>query len=394
MSVRRVTLIGAGLTALGPLAMSLFTPAMPTVVGALDTTAAAIKIALSIYFAGFALAHLAVGPLSDALGRRRTAAAFMAIFVAASAVAMTTSDAAVLIAARFFQGVGAAAGITTSRALVRDLATGPKAARILNLIGLLLAVVPALGPLLGGILVETIGWRAIFAGMVVYGLGLLAVIVWLMRETVVADASRLRPRRILAAYAEVARAPEFLFAAVGVSATMAIIYTFPVLLPFLLMDRLGLSPVMFGLVAALQTTGYICGALVMRRLMARLTERGLTNIGMGLVAVGCCGVAALPLWPVLSIAVVMLPVALVAAGMAFVNPHMTGAAMAPFGHSAGTAAALLGFGQMGTAWIAGLITAALGDPMLGITGVVPALGLAGIVGILAYRWYVARKIAG
>ncbi len=84
MSERRVSLIGALLVAIGPVSMALFTPAMPEIVHAFGTTASAVKLTLSLYFAGFAFAQLICGPLSDGLGRKPVTFAFMAIYLAAS----------------------------------------------------------------------------------------------------------------------------------------------------------------------------------------------------------------------------------------------------------------------------------------------------------------------
>src|SRR5690242_959679 len=70
MSERRVSIICAMLTAIGPVSLSFFTPAMPQIVHAFSTTPAAVNMALSLYFAGFAFAQLICGPLSDGFGRR------------------------------------------------------------------------------------------------------------------------------------------------------------------------------------------------------------------------------------------------------------------------------------------------------------------------------------
>src|SRR5262245_14285819 len=92
MSERRVGLIGAMLTAIGPISMALFTPAMPEIVNAFGTTEAAVKLTLSLYFAGFAFAQLVCGPLSDGFGRKPVIVAFMAIYLVASLGALVAPD--------------------------------------------------------------------------------------------------------------------------------------------------------------------------------------------------------------------------------------------------------------------------------------------------------------
>src|SRR5690606_2781124 len=115
--------IGAMLVAVGPVSLALYTPAMPQIVEAFGTTESAVKMTLSLYFAGFAFSQLICGPLSDGLGRKPVTFAFMAIYAAASFIALLAPSVEMLIFARFLQGFGAAVGVAVSRALVRDLFT-------------------------------------------------------------------------------------------------------------------------------------------------------------------------------------------------------------------------------------------------------------------------------
>src|SRR5690606_30791872 len=155
--------------AIGPISMALYTPAMTEIVRAFDTTEAAVKMTLSIYFAGFAIAQLICGPLSDAFGRRPVVMGFMGIYAVASMIAVMAPTIELLILARFLQGIGAAVGVAVSRALVRDLFTREQSARIMNLIGVILSIGPAVSPTIGGLTMELAGWHAIFLLMLAFG---------------------------------------------------------------------------------------------------------------------------------------------------------------------------------------------------------------------------------
>ena len=207
MSERRVGLIGGLLTAIGPVSMALYTPAMPEIVAAFGTTEVLVKLSLTLYFGGFACAQLVAGPLSDALGRRPVTFAFMAVYAAASLAALAATSIEALIVARFVQGVGASAGIAISRAIVRDLYEGHRSARIMSLIGIILAVGPAAAPTIGGLVLVAAGWRAIFAVMAALGLVVVLVTATGLRETVVPDRRRLRPRALAGAYRTVLARP-------------------------------------------------------------------------------------------------------------------------------------------------------------------------------------------
>ena len=132
MTERRATLIGALLVAIGGMSMSLYTPAMPALVTSFATTIPTIKLSLTLYFAGFATAQLIVGPLSDAYGRRPAVLSFLAIYLAASLMAMAAPSVGWLLAGRLLQGIGASAGVAISRAIVRDRFTGQRSARIIT----------------------------------------------------------------------------------------------------------------------------------------------------------------------------------------------------------------------------------------------------------------------
>ncbi|MBL8583489.1 MAG: multidrug effflux MFS transporter [Rhizobiaceae bacterium] len=385
MSERRVSLIGALMVAVGPVSMALFTPAMPEIVHAFGTTEAAVKLTLSLYFAGFAFAQLVCGPLSDGFGRRPVTIAFMAIFLAASVMALLAPNIHVLIAARFLQGVGAAVGLSVSRALVRDLFTHESSARILNLIGIILAIGPAVSPTLGGVTMELFGWHSVFVLMLAMGLAVMLTAVFAMKETIIRDLGRIRPAALIRSYGSLLTSPYFMFSSLVVAGTAGAIYAQATVLPFVLIGRVGLTPTQFGIGMLAQTLSYLAGSLVARRLMGRVGAFALVPVGLVFVGIGATamGVSLRTIEP--SYLSVMGPVALFAFGIAFAMPAMMTAAMAPFPRNAGAASAMMGFLQMGTGLAGGLFCAVIGDPVVGLATVVPCLGAMAIVSWLLWR---------
>lgn len=385
MSERRVSLIGALLAVIGPVSMSVFTPAMPDLVTDFGTTEAMVKLTLSSYFAGFAITQLVCGPLSDAYGRRPVALAFMLIYVAASALAVAAPNVEALIAARFLQGVGAAVGLAVSRALVRDLFTGEASARIMNLIGVIMGIGPALAPTVGGLLLEVSGWQSIFLFMLVAGLFIFAAIKLWMVETVARDPARFRPRALFRSYRTLLRDRYFILASLAIGTGAGAIYTQATVLPFILMGRAGLTPAQFGLAMLLQSLPFFFGAVMFRALMARFSATALVPFGMVFMTAGflAMGVSLLVLEP--GLLSVMLPIACFAFGMSFVVPALSTATVAPFPHMAGAASALSSFVQMGSGFAGGTILAMLGDPVTGMAIVVPAMGLVAVCSWLAWR---------
>lgn len=385
MSERRVSLIGAMLVAVGPVSMALFTPAMPELVRAFGTTEAAVKMTLSLYFAGFAFAQLVCGPLSDGFGRKPVTVAFMAVYLVASLIALAAPTIEVLIAARFLQGVGAAVGVAISRAIVRDLFTNERSARIMNLIGLILGVGPAFAPTLGGVTMQLFGWQMIFVMMMVFGLVILVVTQFAMRETVQRDPSRIRPRALARSYRQLLGSGYFMTASMALSGAVGALYTQATVLPFILMNRLGLSPTEFGMGMLMQSGMFFLGSLVVRQLIPRHGAFRIVPVGIGFILLGSLATATLLRLMEPAFLSVMGPVAVYTFGIAFVMPAMSTASLAPFPHMAGAAASMSGFLQMGSGLAGGALAMLFGDPVLAMAVLVPAMGLTAAVSWLIWR---------
>ena len=376
MTERRATLIGALLVAIGGMSMSLYTPAMPALVTSFATTIPTIKLSLTLYFAGFATAQLIVGPLSDAYGRRPAVLAFLAIYLAASLMAMVAPSVGWLLAGRLLQGIGASAGVAISRAIVRDRFTGQRSARIMNAIGLIMAVGPALSPTIGGTILSFLGWHAIFVFMAAYGAVLMALIAATMPETAPGrDPSHFHALRLVRNYAAIAGDPRFLQPAIVIGCTIGTLYASATMLPFVLIGKVGLSPVAFGIGMIAQSGSYIAGSVATRLLMRRVSAEALVPYGILFTVAGGMLLAVLLRAAPPTYVSVMGPIGLIAFGIALVQPAATMRALAPFPHIAGSAAALLGFMQIGGGLAGGLAAAALHEPVRALATVIPAMTL-------------------
>lgn len=386
MSAARTSVIGAILVALGPVSMALYTPAMPELVSAFGTSESMIKLTLSLYFGGFAVAQLISGTLSDVLGRRRVTIIFMAIYLVGSLMSAFAPSVEFLIVGRLIQGAGASAGMTVSRAIVRDQFTGNQAAGIMNLMGMMLAVGPALAPSIGSVALGMFGWQSIFFLMVGFAAIACIAAYGFMEETTIPDRERGRIGPILAAYGEILTDIRFLSATLVIGGAVGALYTQAAILPFILIDKVGLTPFQFGVGMLMQSGSYFAGSIAVRWLMRRFSAQQLIVPGLVLIGIASVAIA----WSIHFISPgylsVMGPAGIYAFGIAFITPYMMTAAIAPFPHVAGTASALMGFVQMGSGLVGGLICAAIGVPLLSMGTVIPGFG---VVAILSYLVYLA-----
>lgn len=379
MTQRRTAIIGAALVAIGPITMALYTPAMPVLAQAFGTSASMIKLTLTAYFAGFAVTQLVCGPLSDAFGRRPTTLAFLTLYLLASSIATFAPSIEWLLAARALQGVGAAVGIAVSRAIVRDQYTGQTSARIMNTIAMMLALGPALSPTIGGVTLELFGWREIFLFMNLYGVILAGTVIFFLPETNRhRDVSRIHPVRLLSNYATVLKDPSFLRPSILIGLTLGSIYSLATVIPFVIIDRVGLSPAEFGFGMMIQSASFISGTIVAARMLnvldaQKLMPFGITGMVFSLAALSFMLLSAEP-----TFLGTMVPIGGFAFSLALILPYCTTSALESFPTMAGAASAMMGFIQFGGGFLGSVIAAAIGEPVLALATVIPLMQLTGI----------------
>ena len=377
-------MLGALLVTIGPISMSIYTPAMPALVGAFGTTDAAIKLTLSLYFAGFSIAQLLAGPLSDAFGRRAATLVFVGIYMVGSLLSAFAPGIEWLLAGRLIQGIGASVGITVARAIVRDQFTGADASRIMNLIGIMIAIGPAIAPTVGGLALAAFGWRSVFFLLIGFGLLVCLSVLVFMRETGTPDRRRALPGALLQAYGELVREPRFVSASLVLGGSIGALYAQATMLPFILIKLVGLSPTAFGLGMLMQSGSYFLGSVVLRMTAARLGGDGSVRVGLTLLGLSGVLIALSVAFVAPSYLSIMGPVAFLAFGLAFLTPHMTTSGLFPFPHIAGSASAMMGFIQMGGGFTGGLMASLIGAPLLAFGTIIPAMAL---IAIISYLWF-------
>ena len=142
--------IVAFLMALNAVAIDIMLPALPNMGDALGLASENDRqYVLTAYFLGFGIAQLFFGPLSDRFGRKAPLLAGMAVYVASSLAATVVPDFDWLLAARFIQGVGAAATRVIAIAVVRDLHGGRRMAEIMSLVMMVFMIAPVVAPAAG-----------------------------------------------------------------------------------------------------------------------------------------------------------------------------------------------------------------------------------------------------
>ena len=357
----RIALVLGALIALGPLTIDMYLPSLPTITAELTTTQAAVQLTLTGTLVGLAAGQLLIGPLSDALGRRRPLLAGTALHLLASLAIVVAPNVAVLGTLRVLQGLGAAAGAVVALAVVRDLFTGRPAATLLSRLFLVMGVAPVLAPTLGGELLRITSWRGVFAVLALYGLIIIPV-VWRTLPETLPPQRRSSPgvRTTLRSYRGLLRDRPFVGLVLVAGLAMAGLFSYVSGASFVYQDQFGLDQQQFGLLFGAGAV-FLIAATQFNAVLLRWYEPQ----GILVVAIGSGTVAGLVLLVLAELGVgglfgVVIPMwaVLFACGLAL--PNAPALALSRHGESAGTAAALLGAVQFGVG--------ALVSPLVGLLG--------------------------
>jgi DHA1 family bicyclomycin/chloramphenicol resistance-like MFS transporter len=270
----------AGLAALN---QSIFLPSLAHMAIWFGTDYAVMQLALSAYLAATAVLQLLIGPLSDRYGRRPVMIGALAIFVAATLGAVMSTNVWVFLAFRMAQAA-VATGMVLSRAIVRDMVPEAQAASMIGYVTMGMALVPMLGPMLGGALDEWLGWQATFVFLMLAGAGVLALVLADQGETIRGGGMGFAEQ--LGGYPELLRSQRFwgysLCAAFGSGAFFALLGG----ASFVAGEVFGLSPFWTGVALGSPAVGYTLGNYLSGRHAVRA---GINRMALAGTAVATAG---------------------------------------------------------------------------------------------------------
>ena len=263
------------------LSTDLYVPSLPHLPSYFGTDAETVQLTMALNMAAFALAQLFWGPLSDRFGRRPIFMIGMGAFVVTvlgAAVAQTIGQ---LLAARILMGAAASVEAVIVLAVIGDLYKGEQSAKVFALYGMVIALVPAAGPVIGGFIFEWFGWRAnffILAGVVVL---VLALGFARLPETLSrADRTPLRMASILRSYAGLLGRAGFVTVALTLGLAIGAIFAYITEAPFILIDKHGIATRYYGLFQAVIVLAFFVGSLVANRVVDRIGVYLLFAIGV------------------------------------------------------------------------------------------------------------------
>ena len=342
-----VILIMGLLTAIGPLSIDMYLPAFPAIARSLHSSVSDVSLSLSSFFIGISAGQLLYGPLLERFGRKRPLYAGLCLYFLASAGCALAQSVDGLILFRFFQAIGGCVGMVTARAMVRDLFEVKENAKVFSMLMLVVSVSPIIAPTLGGYISSSFGWRYVFAMLILVVLLIMAGTWFFLPESKKPDPGfSLMPIPILRNFARILRDPHFITFALTGAISSAGLYAYLAGSPYVFMEIYGVSEAQFGWIFAIIAAGLIGASQVNNLALRRSSGEHIIKI-----AAACQSAAGIILlfltlmgWVNLFVTVSLVFIFLACQG--FIFPNSTALALAPMGHNAGSASALIGAIQM------------------------------------------------
>ncbi|HSD70533.1 MAG TPA: multidrug effflux MFS transporter [Woeseiaceae bacterium] len=339
---RRFVLVLGMLTGLAALSVDMSLPAIPQMVEALGTSMSLGQLIVGCFMAGLALGQVPAGLLSDRLGRMPVLYGGVGIFTFAALLCSISTSIELMLAGRVLQGLGASVGVVVARAIVRDIASGKEAARLMSALVMIFTAAPMLAPIIGSFLVNTWNWRSPFFAIVIFGFLMLYSLHTILRETHVPIREHHILRQLWMSLREffshrqsvlgllltLLPAAGFMSLITGSSALVIEIYAYPVQA--------------FGFIFALAGLSILGGSTLNRRLLLRLSSVQAIGIGatlMGIASVQLLLIAWLNDAP---FAWLWGNVCLFMFGTGLLLPNATALALDPVPRIAGVAASIIG----------------------------------------------------
>ncbi|EIM1709973.1 MULTISPECIES: multidrug effflux MFS transporter [Aeromonas] len=345
-----------------PLAIDIYLPAIPQMAEQLGAEVTLMQGTITWFLFSMGLGQLLVGPLADRYGRKPIALGGVLLYGLSALGAGFAASLGELMLARVLQGLGACATSVAAFSVVRDSYGPKKSGQMISYLNGAICFIPALAPLLGGWLTAKAGWSANFWFMAGYAVVVGSWLLWRMPETRPEETRSGGPLISWSRYSPVLRSPSFLFNATLCMLAMAVILAYVTAAPVQLMVRLGLDMSGFSYWFAANAALNILACFLAPRFIARVGPRRTLRIGLLVLLLSAISLS-------LSMHIdhplaMMGPVFLSSIGFAMILGSAAGMALAPFGHCAGTAAALLGLFQMsGSGALVGFIGALMHDPL-------------------------------
>ena len=378
----------ASLSMLGPFAVDMYLPAFPAMGADLGVPSIALQQTLSIYMFAYAFMMLWHGALSDSLGRRPVVIGGLVVFALGTLGCAVAGNIESLWLSRVLQGLSAGSGLVVGRAIIRDRFQGPEAQRMMSQVTLVFGAGPALAPVIGGVLLNLLGWRAIFWFIFAWTAATLVMCLRSLPETHPPVARHpLRPRVLWRNYRQVLGKPAFIMLATLLGFNFCAFFLYIAAAPAFLVNLLGVSTWGFAWLFAPMIAGIMTGAFLSGRIAGSLSATRTIAIGYAVMAAGVLLNLAVVHFMAPQVAWNVLPMFVFTLGSSLIMPSVTLIILDLFPAMRGMTSSLAGFVQFAL----GAVVAGSISPLLSRSLTSLAWGMAVFAGASYALWLAYQR---
>ncbi|NOD74673.1 MULTISPECIES: multidrug effflux MFS transporter [unclassified Ruegeria] len=365
------------LSGLSALSMNLFLPSLPNMAVYFDTDYKVMQLSIALYLLINAVLQIVIGPIADKAGRRPVLLWGLALFLLATLGCIYAPNAEIFLVFRMCQAV-IVVGIVLSRAAVRDMYDQDQAASMIGYVTMGMAVVPMIGPAIGGILEEAFGWKANF--WLPFAIGALTLFLTFTDFGETAAKSGKSLIQQFKEYPELLTSPRFWGYSLACAFSSGAFFAYLGGAPFIGTELFGLSAAQVGIYFGAPAVGYFAGNFISGRYSMRVGVNRMVFWGSLLNAFGVVLSATLFLVGTGTALSFFGLMTFVGIGNGMVIPNATAGSLSVRPHLAATASGLSGAIMLGGG--AGL-SALAGALLTHETGAMPLLWLMLATALLA-----------
>ena len=368
------------LTAFAPFVTDMYLPGLPIMAQEFNTSVSMVQMGLTCSMLGLAFGQLLFGPLSDRIGRRKPLIISMWLFVFSTLACIFAPTIQIFVALRLLQGIAASGGIVIARSIATDKFKKNNLAKALAIVGAINGIAPIAAPVVGGIMLDVIGWRGIFIILLAIGIIILGCCFNFKESLSTYRRSHKPLAQTLSLFTLVLSNKKYLFYTLEVSFVSAILFTYIATSPFIIQNHYNFSPFMFSLFFALNALAIGIGAAVSLKFSSPKSCLKISCVGMLLCSILITLTLNFggPIWCFETLLVILCFMM----GLSFTVA--TAAAMDAARANAGTASAILGAG--------GFLFGSVVSPLSGLGNLMVSASVCLLVAALGATYFVIQAI--
>lgn len=325
-------------SALGPFVTDFYLPSLPALAGYFTTTASLVQLSLTFSMIGLAVGQLLIGPLSDKYGRKRPLMHSMVLFCISTICCILSPNIYIFLFFRLIQGLSGAGGVVISKAIAADLYEGMELSRFFSILSAVQGLAPICAPILGGIMLEYMDWRGIFAVLLAIGIALTLVLLKFRESQPETTRAQDDIGAIFRNYIPVLRNRRFMLYVMVQAFAMGVMFSYIAASPFIFQTHFGLTPLAYSLCFGINALGIMAGSLAAAKFN---TPSVALHVGVrGFLFLGCAVAATFIAGSVRAVEAALL---IMLFFLGLILPSSTTLALELERNNSGNASAVMGF---------------------------------------------------